>query len=70
LPSAAWSQPATVRTRYLPSLTNPEIEHYLKRNDIIFIPVGTVETFGAMPSDMEYRMLKPTRSGWRKKWTA
>ena len=45
-----------MRTRYLPSLTNPEIEHYLKRNDIIFIPVGTVETFGSMPSDMEYRM--------------
>lgn len=49
-------QTTAMRTRYLPSLTNPEIEQYLKRNDIIFIPVGTVETFGSMPSDMEYRM--------------
>jgi creatinine amidohydrolase len=45
-----------MRTRYFPSLTNPEVEQYLKRNDIIFIPVGTVESFGTMPSDMEYRM--------------
>jgi creatinine amidohydrolase len=50
------SQAPSMRTRYLPSLTNPEIEQYLKRNDVIFIPVGTVETFGTMPSDMEYRM--------------
>jgi hypothetical protein len=50
------AQTASMRTRYLPSLTNPEIEQYLKRNDVIFIPVGTVETFGTMPSDMEYRM--------------
>jgi creatinine amidohydrolase len=49
-------QSSPVRTRYLPSLTNPEVEQYLKRNDLIFIPVGTVESFGTMPSDMEYRM--------------
>jgi len=42
-------QTSPMRTRYLPSLTN----QYLKRN---FIPVGTVESFGTMPSDMEYRM--------------
>jgi creatinine amidohydrolase len=56
LPCAAPGQTTTLRTRYLPSLTNPEVEQYLKRNDIIFIPVGTVESFGSMPSDMEYRM--------------
>ena len=50
------SQTAAMRTRYFPSLTNPDVEQYLKRNDIIFIPVGTVESFGTMPSDMEYRM--------------
>jgi creatinine amidohydrolase len=49
-------QTSPMRTRYLPSLTNPEVEQYLKRNDVIFIPVGTVESFGTMPSDMEYRM--------------
>ena len=55
-PCALDSQTARMRTRYFPSLTNPEVEQYLKRNDIIFIPVGTVESFGTMPSDMEYRM--------------
>jgi creatinine amidohydrolase len=45
-----------MRTRYLTSLTNPEIEQYLKRNDVIFIPVGTVESMGAFPTDLEYAM--------------
>ena len=56
VPTTLHAQTPAMRTRYLPSLTNPEIEQYLKRNDVIFIPVGTVETFGTMPSDMEYRM--------------
>jgi creatinine amidohydrolase len=55
-PFVLQSQTAGMRTRYFPSLTNPEVEQYLKRNDVIFIPVGTVESFGTMPSDMEYRM--------------
>src|SRR5436305_610153 len=42
--------------RYFTSLTNPEIEQYLKRNDVIFIPVGAIETFGPMPTGMEYTM--------------
>ena len=45
-----------MRTRYFTSLTNPEIEQYLKRNDVIFIPVGTVESMGAFPTDLEYTM--------------
>lgn len=51
----AQSGPA-MRTRYFTSLTNPEIEQYLKRNDVIFIPVGTVESMGAFPTDLEYAM--------------
>lgn len=43
-----------MRTRYLPSLTNWEAEEYLKRNDVIFIPVGTVEMHGALPMNCEY----------------
>jgi creatinine amidohydrolase len=43
-----------MRTRLLTSLTNTEIEQYLKRNDVIFIPVGTVEPHGGMPIDCEY----------------
>src|SRR5438128_6252571 len=56
--AAAWGQNSAqkMRTRYLPSLTNPEVEQYLKRNDVIFIPVGTVESFGTMPMDLEYAM--------------
>jgi creatinine amidohydrolase len=45
-----------MRTRYFTGLTNPEIEQYLKRNDVIFIPVGTVESMGAFPTDLEYTM--------------
>ena len=52
-----WAQaPRQMRTRYFTSLTNPEIEDYLKRNDVIFIPVGTVESMGAFPTDLEYTM--------------
>lgn len=47
-------EPATMRTRYLTSLTNTEVEDYLKRNDIIFIPVGNVEVHGGLPTDCEY----------------
>jgi creatinine amidohydrolase len=55
--TAAWGQtPRQMRTRYLTALTNPEIEEYLRRNDVIFIPVGTVESMGAFPTDLEYTM--------------
>jgi creatinine amidohydrolase len=47
-------QDVKMRTRMLPSLTNVEVEKYLERNDIIFIPVGTVEVHGALPLDCEY----------------
>jgi creatinine amidohydrolase len=55
--SFMWGQAApAMRTRYFTSLTNPEIEQYLKRNDVIFIPVGTAESMGAFPTDLEYVM--------------
>ena len=50
----SWCQAPQMRTRYLTSLTNTEIEEYLKRNDIIFIPVGNVEVHGGFPTDCEY----------------
>jgi creatinine amidohydrolase len=46
--------PPAMRTRYLTSLTNTEVEEYLGRNDIIFIPVGNVEVHGGLPTDCEY----------------
>jgi hypothetical protein len=55
LSPTSWGQaPRPMRTRYFTQLTNPEIEDYLKRNDVIIIPVGTVESMGAFPTDLEY----------------
>ncbi|CEI72760.1 MULTISPECIES: creatininase family protein [Romboutsia] len=42
-----------MRTRFLPRLTNYEVERYLDKNDIIIVPVGTVEMHGGMPLDCE-----------------
>ncbi|MFR5602066.1 MAG: creatininase family protein [Lachnospiraceae bacterium] len=41
------------RTRFLPKMLNSEVEEYLKENDIIIVPVGTVEMHGGMPLDSE-----------------
>jgi len=54
-PTLSWGQGVpSMRTRSLPSLTNTEVEAYLSRNDIIFIPVGNVEVHGGLPEDCEY----------------
>ncbi|WP_249869570.1 creatininase family protein [Oceanobacillus saliphilus] len=42
-----------MRTRFLSKLTNGEVEDYLDRNDLIFVPVGVTETHGALPLDSE-----------------
>lgn len=42
-----------MRTRFFNKLHNAEIEDYLRRNDIIFIPVGTVAAQGSFPLDVE-----------------
>ena len=44
---------ADMRTRILPKMLNSEVQEYLKRNDIIIIPVGTVEMHGGFPLDCE-----------------
>ena len=43
-----------MRTRILSRLSNFEVEDYLKRNDIIFIPVGPTEMHGRCPLEIEY----------------
>jgi creatinine amidohydrolase len=48
------SQENKMRTRLLTSLTNVEVEKYLNRNDVIFIPVGPTEVHGRFPLDCEY----------------
>lgn len=42
-----------MRTRFLPKLVNREVATYLSRNNLIFVPVGTVEMHGGMPLDSE-----------------
>ena len=42
-----------MRSRFLNKLTNTEVESYLEQNDIIIVPVGTVEMHGGLPLDCE-----------------
>ncbi len=42
-----------MRTRILPKMLNSEVQEYLERNDIIIVPVGTVEMHGGFPLDSE-----------------
>lgn len=42
-----------MRTRILPKMLNSEVEEYLQHNDIIIVPVGTVEMHGGLPLDCE-----------------
>ncbi|MFQ9511427.1 MAG: creatininase family protein [Lachnospiraceae bacterium] len=42
-----------MRTRVLPKMLNDEVEAYLSHNDIIIVPVGTVEMHGGFPLDSE-----------------
>lgn len=42
-----------LRTRILPKMLNSEVERYLAQNDIIIVPVGTVEMHGGLPLDSE-----------------
>ncbi|WP_330586285.1 hypothetical protein [Romboutsia sp. CE17] len=42
-----------MRTRILPKMLNDEVEEYLSRNDIIIVPVGTVELHGGFLLDCE-----------------
>ncbi len=52
--NAQAQNPPQMRTRLLTSLTNQEVEEYLGRNDIIFVPVGPTEVHGRWPLDCEY----------------
>ena len=57
---AAWPQAAPpraapkMRTRDITRLSQYDIANYLKRNDVLFVPVGSVEGNGASPSDIDY----------------
>ena len=42
-----------MRTRILGKMLNSEVQEYLQRNDIIIVPVGTIEMHGGLPLDVE-----------------
>ena len=59
--SLAQAQPQTaanpvppMRSRLLTTLTGWEVTEYLKRNDVIYVPIGPVEQNGGNPTDVEY----------------
>ena len=43
-----------LHTRDLTRLSQVQIAEYLKQKDIVFVPVGAVETNGILPSDRDY----------------
>jgi creatinine amidohydrolase len=49
-----YPQVRRLHTRDMTRLSQVQVADYLKRSDIIFIPVGAVETNGIMPSDRDY----------------
>ncbi len=52
--SAVSTEAHVMRTRLMTSLSGWEVEQYLARNDVLFVPVGPVEQNGGMPTDVEY----------------
>jgi creatinine amidohydrolase len=48
------AQVRKLHTRDLTRLSQVQVVEYLKQKDIIFVPVGAVETNGIMPSDRDY----------------
>jgi hypothetical protein len=48
------AQVRKLHTRDVTRLSQPQVTEYLKHSDIIFIPIGSVETTGVMPSDRDY----------------
>jgi creatinine amidohydrolase len=50
----AQGQVRKLHTRDLTRLSQIQVADYLKRSDIIFVPLGAVETNGIMPSDRDY----------------
>jgi creatinine amidohydrolase len=53
-PAGAIKGDEVMRTRYYDALTNDEIVTYLRRSDVIFLPVGAVEMHGEMPVGCEH----------------
>src|SRR5580658_4438003 len=48
------AQVRKLHTRDLARLSQVQVAAYLQRSDIVFVPLGAVETNGIMPSDRDY----------------
>ena len=51
-----------MRTRFLSKMINAEVEEYLKRNDLIIVPIGVTELHGGLPLDAETVVAEGTAS--------
>jgi len=49
-----WSQVRELHTRDVTRLGEPQVVEQLKRSDVVFVPIGSVETNGIMPADSNY----------------
>ena len=54
IPALAPAQVRKLHTRDMTRLSQVQVADYLQRKDIIFVPVGAVETNGILPSDRDY----------------
>lgn len=54
LPIASGQNNAAWHTRDVTRLSQVQISNYLKRSNVIFVGVGTIESQGQGPSDLEY----------------
>ena len=54
VPAKATKPVPEMRSRLLTTLTGWEVTEYLKRNDVIYVPIGPVEQNGGSPTDVEY----------------
>src|SRR5438128_11020808 len=54
LAAPSWGQVRKLHTRDLTRLSQVQVADYLKRSDIVFVPIGAVETNGIMASDRDY----------------
>lgn len=55
-----------MRTRIIPKMLNDEVEEYLTRNDIVIVPVGTVEMHGDFLWIRKRLSVKLLHSKWRR----
>ena len=49
-----WGQVRKLHTRDVTRLGEPQVAEQLKRSDVIFVPIGSVETNGIVPADSNY----------------